>query len=63
MKLYRREVKYQWYGWNDRGSAPLEDETEWMPEEEAEKLGIEIYHNTFERAVERERFIFVKEVE
>lgn len=59
MKLYKRQVKYVWYGFNDRGSPPIDKETEWMDEDEARALGIQTYSG-YTSCVEEERFVEVK---
>lgn len=61
MKLYKRQIKYVWLGYNDRGSPPIDKETEWIDEDEAYALGIKTYmgHTC---CIEKERFIKVKEI-
>ena len=59
MKLYKRQIKYEWYGFNDRGSPPLEKETEWEDEDIALSWGIMAYNNGHTSCIEKERFVEV----
>ena len=59
MKLYKRQLKYVWFGFNDRGSPPIEKETEWADEDIALAWGIMVYNNGCTSCIEKERFVEV----
>lgn len=58
MRYYKRQLKYIWWGYNDRGNPPKEKETKWMDEDEALALNIRTYEGCTS-CIEYERFVEV----
>jgi hypothetical protein len=47
MKLYRRKVKFAFFGYDDRGNDPLLYETDWINEEDVTPETKEKYINAY----------------